>query len=156
MGRISKPGSVSVPCLMKIESFKHVHQLVSTVQAILDEKYTCIDAFMACFPPGKKRFLELTGLDSRIFSSSGSMTGAPKYRSTKILEKLEGIPRKIYSGALGFFGLDNAADFSVVIRAAVVNELGELSIGAGGAITILSNPEEEYEEMLVKLHSVLP
>ena len=84
------------------------------------------------------------------------MTGAPKYQATKILERLEGSSRGIYSGALGFFSINNAVDFSVVIRTAVVNEFGEVSIGAGGAITILSDPDDEYTEMMVKLYSVLP
>jgi para-aminobenzoate synthetase len=84
------------------------------------------------------------------------MTGAPKYRSTEILDKLEGTPRGVYSGALGFISCDSAMDFSVVIRTAVISRSGQLSIGAGGAIIILSTPEDEYEEMLLKLSSVLP
>jgi para-aminobenzoate synthetase len=83
------------------------------------------------------------------------MTGAPKYRSTKILEKIEGIKRGVYSGALGFISNDGAMDFSVVIRTAVINKFGQICVGAGGAITILSNSDDEYEEMLLKLSSVL-
>lgn len=85
------------------------------------------------------------------------MTGAPKRRTVDILEKLEsGQPRGVYSGALGFFSVCGvASDFSVVIRTAVFTE-NDITVGAGGAIVYLSNPEEEWSEMILKSDSVLP
>lgn len=85
----------------------------------------------------------------------GSMTGAPKLRSLKLLDQLEGHrPRGIYSGVLGYVAIDGSASFSVVIRTLVVRG-EELTLGAGGAITHLSDPEREWEEVLVKTEAVV-
>jgi para-aminobenzoate synthetase len=77
------------------------------------------------------------------------MTGAPKRRTTEILDRLEAAPRGPYSGAIGWFGLGGAADLAVAIRTIVLAE-GRASVGAGGAIVLDSDPEGEYEEMLLK------
>ncbi|MFF8505181.1 chorismate-binding protein [Streptomyces anulatus] len=79
----------------------------------------------------------------------GSMTGAPKLRSMEILAALEEEPRGIYSGVLGWVSLDGRADLSVVIRTLVL-EQNAATFGVGGAITLLSDPEAEYAETLVK------
>lgn len=86
------------------------------------------------------------------------MTGAPKRRTVQILEELEAQPRGLYSGVVGYFSLSGAVDFSVVIRSMVFSGDGlqDLSIGAGGAIVALSDPEEEYKEMWTKSQSTLP
>ena len=94
------------------------------------------------------------------------MTGAPKKRSVEILQCLEEEDRSLYSGVFGYWCVGGRGDWSVAIRSCFKHDLdceknqdSELMdkwvIGAGGAITALSNPEDEWNEMLVKLQSVL-
>ncbi|EGF83471.1 hypothetical protein BATDEDRAFT_34218 [Batrachochytrium dendrobatidis JAM81] len=140
LNQISEPQTVHVPHLMVVESYATVHQLVSTVKGKLRSDLNAVDAVMRTFPPG-------------------SMTGAPKLRTVHILEELEKTPRGPYSGVLGFFSVTGSADFNVIIRTAIFAEIqGEtmVTIGAGGAIVALSNPLDEYDEMLLKANSVLP
>ncbi|KAJ3045456.1 hypothetical protein HK097_001196 [Rhizophlyctis rosea] len=136
LNTISRPNTVHVPKLMAVESYATVHQLVSTIRGHLRPELTAIDAIMRSFPPG-------------------SMTGAPKLRTVEIMEELEGAPRGVYSGVLGWIGIDGAAEMSVVIRTAVFDGKG-VSVGAGGAIIALSNDVEEWKEVETKLGSCLP
>jgi para-aminobenzoate synthetase len=130
LGRVCEVGSVEVPELMAVESYETVHQLVSSISGRLRPNLGPLDAVRACFPPG-------------------SMTGAPKRRTMEIIDELEGAARGVYSGAIGWFGAGGACDLSVAIRTIVV-EAGKTTIGAGGAIVVDSDPEEEIEEMLLK------
>jgi para-aminobenzoate synthetase len=83
------------------------------------------------------------------------MTGAPKLRSVQILDKLEHErPRGIYSGSLGYLCVSGTADQSVVIRTIVKDGNDDLILGAGGAITWLSQAGKEWEEVLVKANAV--
>lgn len=135
LGRIAKLGTVSVSHLLAVESYAHVHQLVSTVEAQLADGVTVTDAVAACFP-------------------AGSMTGAPKRSAMTILDGLEGGPRGIYAGAFGYFGLDGSVDLAMVIRSIVLDADGA-TIGTGGGITALSDPLEEIEETRVKAAALL-
>lgn len=112
--------------------------------------------------PSPSPVLSKSGID--VLASSlppGSMTGAPKQRSCRILQSLENRPRGIYSGVLGYMDVEGGGDFSVVIRSAWRwdddggEDGGKWSIGAGGAVTTLSTPEGEWEEMRAKMESVL-
>ena len=97
------------------------------------------------------------------------MTGAPKKRSVEILSNLEGRPRGIYSGVFGYWDVGGGGDWSVTIRSCfkytddsqtpptdAESCTEEWVLGAGGAITALSDPEAEWEEMIAKVQSVLP
>jgi anthranilate synthase component 1 len=135
LSRVCEVGSVAVTSLLAVESYPAVHQLVSEVEGRLRPGLTAVDALGACFP-------------------AGSMTGAPKLRATQILDRLESGPRGLYAGCFGFFGYDGQADLAMVIRSIVMDAAGA-SVGAGGGITALSIPDEEYAEMRLKARAPL-
>ena len=148
LGRVCAPGTVSVPGLMKIESYAAVHQLVSTVRGMKRAGVPAAACVAAAFPPG-------------------SMTGAPKFRTVEIIDTLEPGPRGVYSGSVGYLSVPResaagdaagAFDLNVVIRTAVVKpglRGGGVWVGSGGAITALSDPVGEWEEMTLKARAVL-
>ncbi|EJD54604.1 para-aminobenzoic acid synthetase [Auricularia subglabra TFB-10046 SS5] len=135
--------SVRVSQLMAIEEYETVYQLVSVIEGRVGAA-AGFDVLRASLPPG-------------------SMTGAPKKRSVELLQGMEGAPRGIYSGVCGYLCAGGGGDWSVIIRscfntAASADERpgthDTWTIGAGGAITTLSSPEDEWEEMVTKLGSV--
>lgn len=145
--------NVRMEKLMGVEEYSSVYQLVSVIRGDIDRsepedaQYSGFDVLVHSLPPG-------------------SMTGAPKIRSVEILHGLENLnPRGIYSGVSGYWSVFDEGDWSVVIRSAFkyqgeqnaeTAETGDVwRIGAGGAITILSDPEAEWEEMSIKLTSAL-
>jgi para-aminobenzoate synthetase component 1 len=136
LSRIAVKNSVSVSELCKVYSFKTVHQLISTIQAKVDTNIQLIDILEALFP-------------------MGSMTGAPKISAMQHIHDYENFDRGIYSGAIGYFEPNGNFDLNVVIRTLLINEKDKtLSSSVGGAITIKSDPEREYEECLLKLKAI--
>ena len=130
IGTVCNIGSVHVSNIFAVESYKTVHQLVSSIRGRLRRGISAVQAVQAAFPPG-------------------SMTGTPKKRTLEIIDRLEAGPRGVYSGAMGFFGLNGSADLSVVIRTIVVTD-DAITVGVGGAIIDLSDAQGELDEMLLK------
>jgi len=130
LSKVSVEGSVEVTGLFEIQSFRTVHQLISTVKSRLLAETDPVSVIRACFP-------------------MGSMTGAPKISVMKAIEDLENYKRGIYSGAIGYLTPENDFDFNVVIRTAIIKN-NQLHYSVGGAITSGSDPSEEWEETMLK------
>ena len=127
---------IKVDKLCELESFNTVHQLVSSVSCEIKEETSFTDLLEALFP-------------------MGSMTGAPKFNAMKIAEKHESFKRGLYAGALGFIEPNGNFDFNVIIRSILHSkETNEVSCSVGGAITIKSEPELEYQECILKLDAL--
>ncbi|ACI51658.1 Chorismate binding-like protein [Gluconacetobacter diazotrophicus PA1 5] len=135
LGRVARIGSVGVPELLSVETFTHVHHLVSEVTATLAPGRDAIDLLRATLPPG-------------------SVTGAPKHRAMQIIDELESSARQAYCGVVFRIGTDGAMDSSVVIRALATTP-DAIVAAAGGGITILSDPGREYAEMCLKIAPLL-
>jgi para-aminobenzoate synthetase component I len=132
LSRTAQNGSVAVEELCKVYSFLQVHQMISTISSKLDSNFSVIDVLKTTFP-------------------MGSMTGAPKLSAMKIIEEFEESKRGLYSGAVGYFMPNGNFDFNVVIRSILYSQENKyLSFSVGSAITTLSNPENEYEECMLK------
>lgn len=130
LGRVCEFGSVTVTEMLKHERLEQVHHLVSTVTGQLRGGADHLEALQACFP-------------------GGSITGAPKKRACEIIAELEGVPRGLYTGAIGYLGFNGESQFNIAIRT-LVREGGTLSYGVGAGIVADSIPELEYEETLQK------
>lgn len=137
LSRYAAKSSVEVKELFGVYSFPHVHQMISTIACELKDDSDFLNIIKGSFP-------------------MGSMTGAPKIRAMELIEELESFKRSYYSGAFGYFNPKRDYDFNVVIRSVMYDsEQKYLSFPVGGAITISSSPEEEYEECMVKIQGIL-
>lgn len=135
LGRVCEYGSVRVPAVCRLESFRTVHHLVSEVRGRLRSGMTAIDLLRAAFP-------------------GGSVTGAPKVRAMEIITELEQTARGPYCGALGYVGFDGSADTSILIRTFTAGR-GWFQFPVGGGIVADSVPEREYEETWHKAEGLL-
>jgi para-aminobenzoate synthetase/4-amino-4-deoxychorismate lyase len=139
IGMIARTGSVVTSRLCAVEEFRTVFQLTSRIDAEVGRERSIVDLFRALFP-------------------CGSVTGAPKGATMRIIRELETSPRGVYCGAVGHLGPTGDARFSVAIRTVVVDRhTGLASYGTGGGITWCSDPAAEYTELLAKtriLHHV--
>jgi len=135
LGQVCKFGSVEVTQLLRLEAYAQVHHLVSTVEGVLKPEVDHLAALMACFP-------------------GGSITGAPKKRSTEIIRELEPFARGLYTGAIGYLGFNGESQFSIAIRTAV-RQAEQASFHTGAGIVADSVPAKEWEETLHKAAGLL-
>lgn len=139
LSRISKDGSIREEAICALESFSHVHHLVSRISGELRDEVSAADALVALFP-------------------CGSITGAPKIEAMKTIARIEGAGRGPYCGAIGYIDDRGCADFSVAIRTMIVERREEgsrITLPVGGGITLRSDPAAEYQETLHKARASL-
>jgi len=130
LGRVADYGTVKVAEPRVLEAYPTVFHLVSTVTARLHPDKDLVDLLKATFP-------------------GGSITGAPKVRAMEIIDELEPTRRSVYTGAIGYIGLDGRMDLNIAIRT-ILYERGRVTFQVGGGIVADSSPEAEYEETLDK------
>ena len=136
LSKICKEASVSVAELFGIHTFPQIHQMISTIQGEVRDGVDFATILEATFP-------------------MGSMTGAPKNSVMHLIDLYEQSKRGLYSGAVGYITPEKDFDFNVVIRSILYNEANRyLSYQVGGGITHYSNPNDEYEECLLKAASI--
>ncbi|MEM6512180.1 MAG: aminodeoxychorismate synthase component I [Pseudomonadota bacterium] len=135
LGRFCKPGSVEVDEFMVIESYAHVHHIVSNVRGVPGDNTSPSDAIRAVFP-------------------GGTITGCPKVRCMQIISELETGPRGAYTGAFGYLNIDGSLDLNILIRTMVMQG-NTLSFRAGSGIVADSEPEHELLETRAKAKGML-
>ncbi|MES0326751.1 MAG: aminodeoxychorismate synthase component I, partial [Gammaproteobacteria bacterium] len=130
LGRVCKPGSVKVDELMVLESYQHVHHIVSNIQGVIRDQLTPIDVIKAIFP-------------------GGTITGCPKVRCMEILTEMEAEQRGVYTGSVGYINRDGSMDLNILIRS-MLRVGNKISFRAGGGIVTDSDPQRELEETRAK------
>ena len=134
LGRVCEYGTVHVSELMGVERYSHVMHIVSQVDGALRPAYNAFDLMRATFP-------------------AGTVSGAPKIRAMQIIDRLEGQPRGLYAGAVGYFAADGSSDTCIAIRTLVMRG-SQVSVQAGAGIVADSEPEREYQETLNKARAL--
>ncbi len=135
LGRICQAGTVEVDEFMTIESYAHVHHIVSNVRGVLRPGVTAGQAIAAVFP-------------------GGTITGCPKVRCMQLLAELEPEPREAYTGSMGYLGLDGSLDLNILIRTFVVAD-SRAHFRTGGGIVADSRPQAELAETRAKARGLL-
>jgi anthranilate synthase component 1 len=135
VGRVAEVGSVHLARKMEIERYSHVMHIVSEVRGKVRKDVTPLDVFRAAFP-------------------AGTLSGAPKLRAMQIIRELEGEPRGIYAGAVGYLTDAADLDFAIAIRTAVCKD-GVFTVTAGAGIVEASDPKSEADESRNKARGVL-
>jgi anthranilate synthase component 1 len=126
IGRVSRPGTVTVSKYMEVERYSHVLHLVSHVEGRLSPEHDALDALRAVFP-------------------AGTLSGAPKVRAMQLIAAAERERRGLYGGAVGYLGYDGNLDTAITIRSAVLRD-GQAHVHTGAGIVAGSVPEREFEE----------
>lgn len=135
LGRVCMPGSVEVNELMVLESYQHVHHIVSNVRGKLKEECTPLDVIKAVFP-------------------GGTITGCPKVRCMEIIAELEQKPRMAYTGSMGYINRNGDMDLNILIRSIIQHDK-QLIIRAGAGIVADSDPDKELQETRHKAKGML-
>ncbi|MFZ5608884.1 MAG: anthranilate synthase component I [Pseudomonadota bacterium] len=135
VGRVAKPGSVTVTERNVVEYYSHVMHIVSNVVGALADGEDAISALFAGFP-------------------AGTVTGAPKVRAMEIIDGLEAAKRGVYAGAVGYFGADGSMDSCIALRTAVLKD-GVLYVQAGAGIVADSDPAAEQAECEAKARALI-
>ena len=134
VGRVAKPGKVSLTDKMVVERYSHVMHIVSNVEGELRDGLGPLDVLRATFP-------------------AGTLSGAPKIRAMEIIDELEPTKRGIYGGAVGYIGFNGDMDTAIAIRTAVVKDQ-RLYVQAGAGIVADSVPQSEWDETMNKARAV--
>ena len=135
LGRVCRAGTVEVDEMMVLESYAHVHHIVSNVRGELQDDVTPGQAIAAVFP-------------------GGTITGCPKVRCMEIINELEQTARGAYTGSFGYLNVDGSLDLNILIRT-IVKRGNEVSFRAGAGIVADSIPEAELEETRAKAKGML-
>jgi anthranilate synthase component 1 len=135
LGRVCRPGSIEVNEMMSLESYAHVHHIVSNVRGRLREGITPGEVIRALFP-------------------GGTITGCPKVRCMEVIAELEEAPRGAYTGSMGYLNRDGSADLNILIRT-LVQDGEQISLRAGSGIVADSIARNELEESRAKAKGLI-
>ncbi|MGR3764661.1 anthranilate synthase component I [Rossellomorea sp. NS-SX7] len=135
LGKVCETGSITLSKYMLVERYKYVMHLVSEVKGVLRKEITPLEALVSCLP-------------------AGTVSGAPKIRAMQIINELEVKKRGVYSGAIGYLGVNGNLDFALAIRTLVLKD-HTAYVQAGAGIVYDSDPKSEYEETMNKAKSLL-
>lgn len=135
LGRVCQAGTVRVDEYMGVETYAHVHHIVSNVTGLMRPELGPVDVLRAVFP-------------------GGTITGCPKLRCMQIIAELEGAPRGAYTGSVGYINLDGSADFNILIRTMSLRD-GRIDFRAGAGIVADSDPQRELLETRSKARGMM-